>query len=160
MCCVAVAVADDQTVYVTGGYPKKAMLAIRADGTGNVTDTHLSWQSDNKASYVPSPLLYAGLIYVVNDSGLYRCYDAKTGQVLSEKKLEGGFYSSPVLADGKIYLFNKSGRSYVLRASQGLDTLAENNLPHGVFATPAICDSRIYVRTLNNTLYCLAERSK
>jgi outer membrane protein assembly factor BamB len=160
MCCVAVAVADDQTVYVTGGYPKKAMLAIRADGTGNVTDTHLSWQSDNKASYVPSPLLYAGLIYVVNDGGLYRCYDAKTGHVLSEKTLEGGFYSSPVLADGKIYLFNKTGKGYVSSASQGLDILAENDLPHGVFATPAICDSRIYLRTLNNTLYCLAEKSK
>ncbi len=157
MCYVAVAVADETTVYATGGYPKKAMLAIKADGTGNVTDTHLSWKSDNKASYVPTPLLHAGLIYVVNDQGLYRCYQAKTGEVLKEKKLKGGFYSSPVLAGGRIYLFNKTGKGYVLKADESLDMLAENDLPEGVFATPVICDSRIYLRTLK-TLYCLEEK--
>lgn len=156
MCYVAVAVADERTVYATGGYPKKAMLAIRADGTGNVTDTHLSWKSDSKASYVPTPLLHAGLIYVVNDNGLYRCYQAETGQVLNEKKLEGGFYSSPVLAGDRIYVFNKTGKGYVIRAGKRLDILAENSLPDGVFATPVICDSRLYLRTLK-TLYCFGE---
>jgi outer membrane protein assembly factor BamB len=156
MCYVAVAVADDTTVYATGGYPKKAMLAIRADGTGNVTDTHLSWTSDNKAGYVPTPLLHAGLIYMVNDKGLYRCYEAKTGKILSEEKLEGGFYSSPVLVGDKIYLFNKTGKGYVIRSGVGLELLAENTLPQGAFATPVICNSRIYLRTLK-TLYCLGK---
>ncbi len=159
MCYVAVAVADDNTVYATGGYPKKAMLAIRADGSGNVTETHVSWRSDNKASYVPTPLLHKDLITVVNDQGLYRCYEAKTGRVLQEKKLEGGYYSSPVLAGDTIYLFNKTGKAYVFKADASLETLAENDLPHGVFATPAICGIRIYLRTLR-TLYCLAETSK
>ena len=132
-------------------------VATRADGAGDVTDTHVAWTSDNKASYVPTPLLHAGLIYVVNDQGLYRCYQAKTGEVLKEKKLKGGFYSSPVLAGDSIYLFNKTGKGYVSKASESLDILAENDLPHGVFATPVICDSRIYLRTLN-TLYCLGEK--
>ena len=157
MCYVAVAVADDKTVYVTGGYPKKAMLAIRADGSGNVTNTHVSWKSDNKASYVPTPLLHQGMIYMVNDRGLYRCYQAETGRVLCETQLDGGFYSSPVLAGDTIYLFNKTGRGYVFRASESLDILAQNDLASGVFATPVICDSRIYLRTLK-ILYCLAEK--
>jgi outer membrane protein assembly factor BamB len=155
MCYVAVVVADQDTVYATGGYPKKAMLAIRADGSGNVTKTHVAWRSDNKASYVPTPMLHDGLITVVNDKGLCRCYEAKTGTVLKEKQLEGGYYSSPVLVGNRIYLFNKTGKGYVLKADSSLDTLAENDLPHGVFATPAICDSRIYLRTLK-ILYCLA----
>lgn len=157
MCYVAVAVADENTVYATGGYPKKAMLAIRADGTGNVTDTHVSWKSDNKASYVPSPLLHEGLIYGVNDQGLYRCYQSKTGEVLHEKKLEGAYYSSPVLAGDKIYLFNKTGKATIFKADQSLEILAQNDLPHGVFATPVICHSRIYLRTLK-TLYCLKQK--
>jgi outer membrane protein assembly factor BamB len=157
MCYVAVAVADKDIVYVTGGYPKKAMLAIRADGAGDVTDTHVAWTSDNKASYVPTPLLHQGMIFVVNDRGLYRCYQAKTGQVLSEKKLDGAYYSSPVLAGDKILLFNKTGKAYIFKADQSLDILAENNLPHGAFATPVVCHNRIYLRSLK-TLYCLGRK--
>ena len=155
MCYVAVAVADDKTVYATGGYPKKALLAIAADGTGNITDTHLTWKSDNKAGYVPSPLLHEGLLYAVNDSGLFRCYETATGKVVWEAQLQGKFYSSPVLVGGRIYVFNRSGQGFVLQAGRSYRCLAENTLAHGVWATPVICRNHIILRTLK-TLYCLA----
>jgi len=154
-CYVAVAVADDKTVYATGGYPKKALLAIAAHGLGKVTDTHLVWKSDNKAGYVSSPLLHEGLLYAVNDKGLFRCYEAATGAVLWEEQLEGRFYSSPVLVNDMIYLFNRTGQGFVLRTGRTYKRLAQNTLAHGVFATPVICRSHIFLRTLK-TFYCLA----
>lgn len=154
LCYVAAAVTDEDTVYATGGYPKKALLAIRADGAGNVTDTHVAWKSDRKAGYVPTPLLHEGLLYAVADNGLMRCYDAADGDILWEQELDAKFYSSPVVVNDTIYVFDRKGKGYVFRTGQAFELLAENTLPEGVFATPVIADSRIYLRTLD-ALYCI-----
>jgi outer membrane protein assembly factor BamB len=154
--CAATVAFDESTVYATGGYPQKALLAIRADGTGDVTKTHLRWKSDRKAGYVPSPLLHRGLLYAVNHKGLLRCYDAASGKVVWEHATQAPFYSSPVLVGDRIYLFDRKGKGYVLKAGRQLKLLATNELPDGAFATPVILNGRIYLRTLAD-LYCLAE---
>jgi outer membrane protein assembly factor BamB len=156
-CYVAVAVADETMVFATGGYPKRALLAIKADGSGNVTDTHLAWQSDDKAGYVSSPLLHQGLLYAVNDKGLFRCYEATTGTILWEEQLEGGFYSSPVLVNDTIYLFNRTGTGFVFQAGRSYKLLAKNTMTEGASATPVISGGRIYLRG-HKRLYCLAKR--
>jgi len=156
-CYVAVASFDEKRVYATGGYPKRSLYAINADGSGNVTDTHLAWKSDRWAGYVPSLLLHDGLIYAVNDEGRLRCYQADSGAVVWEQKLGSKFYSSPVLVDDRIYLFDRKGKGFVLKAGREFTMLAENTLPHGAFATPVICNNRIYIRTLSS-LYCLGKR--
>jgi outer membrane protein assembly factor BamB len=145
-----------QMIYATGGYPGKALLGIRADGSGDVTVTHLVWRSDRKAGYVPSPLLYDGFLYAVSDVGLMRCYDAGSGQVVWEQNLGAPFYSSPVLVGERIYLFDRKGKGYVIKAGDHLEMLAENSLPDGVFATPVICGGRIYLRTLGD-FFCLGK---
>jgi len=142
-------------VYATGGYPGKALLGIRADGSGDVTGTHLVWKSDKKAGYVPSPLISNGLVYAISDVGLMRCYDAASGEVVWEKDLDAPFYSSPVLAAGRIYVFDQEQKGYVVKTGRSFELLAENSLSDGVFATPVICGGRIYLRTLGD-LYCLA----
>jgi len=145
------------TVYATGGYPERALLAIRADGSGDVTDTHLAWKSDKKAGYVPSPLYHNGLIYAVADKGLMRCYDAADGTVVWEEKLGTLFYSSPVLVGDKIYLFDrKQGLGFVMKTGRKYELLATNQLSDGAFATPVITCGRIYLRTLGH-LYCIGE---
>ena len=154
--CAAVVAFDQDTVYVTGGYPQKALLAIRADGAGDVTRTHVRWQSDKKAGYVPSPLLHDGLLYAVSDSGLFRCYDTVNGKVVWEHALKAPFYSSPVLVGDRIYVFDREGKGYVIKAGRQFDLLARNELPDGVFATPVILNGRIYLRTLKD-FYCLGE---
>ncbi len=156
MCCVAVAVADDKMVYATGGFPKKALFAIDASGSGNVTETHLVWKGDDKSPYVPSPLLADGLLYAVNDKGLFRCYEAADGKILWEEKLDGNFYSSPVLVGERIYVFNRKGKGFVLKAGREYELVAENELEQGAFATPVICRGRILLRTME-ALYCLGE---
>ena len=148
---------DKDSVYATGGYPEKALLAIRADGKGNVTRKKLRWKSDRKAGYVPSPLVSDGLVYAVIDKGLMRCYDAKSGKVVWERHLQTPFYSSPVLVGKRIYLFDRKGAGFIIQAGDKFKLLAENKLKDGVFATPVIVGGRIYLRTLGD-LYCITDK--
>ena len=143
------------TVYSTGGYPEKALLAIRADGSGNVTGTHLRWKSDRKAGYVPSPLVAGAFVYAVADKGLMRCYDASSGKVVWERHLQTQFYSSPVLVGERIYLFDRKGKGFIMQAGGTFKILAENTLDDGAFATPVIAGGRIYLRTLGD-FYCIS----
>jgi len=152
--CVATPVTDRTTVYATGGYPGRKLLAIRADGNGDVTQTHVVWSGDAKAGYVPTPLLHHGLLYAVNDQGLLRCYDTQDGHVAWQHDFKTPFYSSPVLANGHLYLFDRQGSGFVVPVGRAFGGVVTNTLPSGVFASPVIVDSRIYLRTLGD-FYCL-----
>ncbi|MEI6783125.1 MAG: PQQ-binding-like beta-propeller repeat protein [Verrucomicrobiota bacterium] len=152
--CAATPVASRDTVYITGGYPQKALLAIRADGADDVTPTHVRWKSDSKAGYVPSPLLQDDLLYAVGDTGLMRCYDSNTGTVIWSHDFKAPFYSSPVLAGNRVYVFDRKGKGYVVAAGRKFELLAVNELPSGAFATPVILGNRIYLRTLGD-FFCL-----
>ena len=154
--CVATPVVDGDTVYATGGYPGRQFIAIRADGKGDVTKSHLTWTSDAKVGYVPTPLLFEGLLYAVADQGLMRCYDAKDGRVLWEQDFKAPFYSSPTLAGNKLYLFDRKGKGYLVPTGRTAGAIVTNELPSGVFATPVFLDHRIYLRTLGD-FYCIGE---
>jgi outer membrane protein assembly factor BamB len=151
----ATAAFGADAIYSTGGNPEKALLAIRADGSGDVTDTHVMWKSDRKAAYVPSPLVSGAFVYAVTDNGLMRCYNAVSGDVVWERHLHSRFYSSPVLVGERIYLFDRKGKGFVMRAGGTFEMLAENALSDGAFATPVIVDGRIYLRTLGD-FYCIS----
>lgn len=155
--CAATAAFNENTIFSTGGYPQKGLLAIRADGAGDVTKSHLRWKSDTKAGYVPSPLLHDGLIYTISDTGLLRCYDAASGKVAWEHALKAPFYSSPVLVGDRIYVFDRKGKGYVFKTGRQFELLAENELAAGVFATPVILGGQIYLRSLRD-FYCLGVR--
>src|SRR5207245_999011 len=114
------------------------LLAIRADGRGDVTSSHVLWHTGKGASYVPSPLYHDGSLYVVNDGGLATCFEAKNGKPLWTGRLEGTFSASPVLAGGLLYVTNEAGRTYVLKIGNSFQVLAKNDLDGSVFATPAI----------------------
>lgn len=155
--CVATAVFDQKTVYATGGYPNRRLMAIRADGTGDVTTSHMTWFVDVKAGYVPSPVLKDGLLYTVTDQGLMRCYNAADGRVLWEQDFKTPFYSSPTLAGNKLYAFDRKGKGYIMPTGSAAGPIVTNALPSGVFATPVILEGRIYLRTLGD-FYCIGEK--
>ena len=152
--CAATATSSRDTVFITGGYPQKALLAIRADGSGDVTHSHVRWKSDAKAGYVPSPLFHEGLLYAVSDVGLMRCYDSANGAIVWSHDFKTPFYSSPVLVGNRIYVFDRKGKGFVLAAGRKFDLLAVSELPQGAFATPVISGNRIYLRTLGD-FFCL-----
>jgi len=141
-------------VYSAVGFPQRNLLCIRADGRGDVTQTHIAWSKKNKMAYVPSLLLADGLLYMVEDGGTASCFEADTGEEVWTAKLQGHFSSSPVLAGGYIYVVNEDGLCFVYKAGRKFDLVGKNDLGDGGFATPVICDSRIYLRTLHH-LYCL-----
>jgi outer membrane protein assembly factor BamB len=107
---------------------------------------------------LPSPLLYRGVLYMVNDGGIVTALDPATGTVLRQRRLQeavDSYYASPVAGDGKIVLASESGKVSVLQAGAGLDVLALNDLEDRVYATPAIAGGRIYLRT-HAALYCFS----
>ena len=155
--CAATCAFNNEMIFATAGHPQHALFGIRADGTGNVTETHIAWRSDRKAGYVPSPLYANGLVYAVSDKGLFRCYDARNGKVIWEQRMKASFYSSPVLVGDKLYVFGRKGKGFVLAAGRECKLLATNTLPHGVNATPVILDNKIYLRSLVD-FYCIGKK--
>jgi outer membrane protein assembly factor BamB len=153
------AACGDGIVFATGGFPEKELLAIRADGRGDVTKTHLLWKTNKGVTYVPSPLYHEGRLYVVNDGGVATCYEGKTGKEVWQDRLPGAFSSSPILVGDRIYVTSEVGKTFVLKAGGKFELIATNDLGDGGFATPAVCGGRIFLRT-SQFLYCIGSRER
>jgi hypothetical protein len=146
----------EDLVYASGGYPEKEILCIRADGSGDVTDSRIVWRATRGVAYVPSPLLHTGRLFVVDDGGVVTCFAAATGEVIWRERLRGSFSASPTVAGENIYAVNEDGTTFVFKAADRFELLAENELGAGGFASPVICGGRIYLRS-SDTLYCIGE---
>lgn len=145
---------SDKLVFSSGGYPEKALLAIRPNGSGDVTRSHVAWRAAKGVTYVPSPLFHAGKLYVVSDDSIASCFDAATGKQLWQERLDGGFSSSPVLAGDHLFVTNEAGKTFVLKTGSKFEVTAQNDLGDGGFATPAVCGGQIFLRT-GTSLYCI-----
>jgi hypothetical protein len=152
------AACSDTLVFATGGFPEKAILAIRADGTGDVTESHVVWRTNKGVTYVPSPLHNDGCLYVVADDGVATCFQAATGKQVWQHRLAGAFTSSPVLVGDLLLATNESGKTFVLRTGQKFKLVAANELDGGILATPAVCGGQIFIRT-DHDLYCIGRPS-
>lgn len=149
---------SDGMIYVGSKY--KPYLAVRAGGSGDVTKTHVAWTFANGPD-VPTPVIDGDLLYIVRDNGVVFCLDKKTGQeVYGQQRLKAGTYSSsPVLADGKIYVTNEEGTTTVFKTGPKFEILAENALSDYCLSSPAISDGQIFIRTAQH-LFCIGARNK
>ncbi|MFA6544656.1 MAG: PQQ-binding-like beta-propeller repeat protein [Limisphaerales bacterium] len=134
-------------IFLSSGYDKPVLMAIRADGKGDVTDTHIAWKLEKGAPHTPSPLLVGNELYVVSDAGIASCLDAKTGQVHWSERVGGNYSASPLLADGKIYLQNETGAGIVLKPGKTFEKLAENPIGERVLASYAVTDGAFFIRS-------------
>ena len=141
---------------VIDGRPQ--LWAVRVDGTGDITASHVLWKLTSHLGFMPSPLLVGMELYLLSDDGFLTCVEAATGKTLNKLRLGGNFAASPVHADGRIYCFGRDGRTIVLQAGPALNKLAENQLDGPVFASPACVDAALFLRT-DTHLYRLGERS-
>lgn len=141
-------VANKDTVFITTGYMKPQLLAIRLGGTGNVTKSHLLWKEEARVPANPSLLLVGDELYMVSDKGVASCLDQQTGKTLWTKRLSGDFWASPFDADGKIYFCSEQGKVTVLKAGKDSEILATNEFPEEIFATPAVSGEALYLRTV------------
>jgi outer membrane protein assembly factor BamB len=137
----------------------KPLLAIKAGGRGDVTQTHRLWSFANGPD-VPTPVTDGKYFYVVDDRGVMWCLDAKTGQAIwGPQRIKSGTYSSsPTLADGKIYITNEDGVTTVLKAGPKFEVIGENDLADYCLSTPAISDGQVFIRT-TQYLYCIGKRA-
>lgn len=143
----------DNTVYVTGGYPKPYIaMGIRADGNGDVDDTHVLWTNKRAMSYVPSPLYVDGLLYVLNDDGIITCLDAADGKPVWSQRLGGDYSSSPLLLGDRIVLCSEQGLVITIATGRKFQKLGELELPNGMWATPAAGPDGVYIRTLKQLI--------
>ncbi len=134
-------------VFVSSGYDRPTLYAIRADGQGNVTETHVAWTLNRNAPHNPSPLLVGDELYVVSDHGVAMCVDARSGEVHWQQRLGGNFSASPVYGDGKIYFLNEAGATTVIAPGKKYQELAVNTLPGRTLATPALVQGAVFLRT-------------
>jgi len=127
-------------------------LAIRPGGQGDVTTTHVVWQTARGAPFVPSPIVYGDYLYTINDmASVVTCFDARTGNVMWQERLgrpsREGFSASPVAFGGKVFFTNDTGETFVLRAGPAFELLHTNDIGARTLASPALVDGRWYVRT-------------
>ena len=140
-------VAGHGLVYYTTGFNTGQVLAVRADGRGDVTETHVAWRSTRGAPKKPSLLLRDDLLYMVNDNGVLTCLDAKSGAEVWTGRLNQSYSASPIAAGNRIYFFGEDGKATVIEAGRAFKVIAENTLDDGFMATPAIDGGALYVRT-------------
>ena len=145
-------------VFIATGFQQPTLLAVRADGAGDVTKTHVAWTLRRGAPLTPSPLLVGDELYVVNDGGIAQCLDAKTGEVRWIQRLGGGDYSaSPLFADGHIYFLSEGGVATVIAPGKEFRRLATNTVEGGTLASMAVSGQSFFVRT-DTHLYRIAEK--
>ena len=139
-------------IFSFGGSSEKRAMAVRLGGRGNVTQTHVAWRNERAMPYVPTPLLVDDYLHVVNDMGIYSCVEAKTGKMVSQSRSLGSVYSSPVMADNRIYFFEDTGACSVIENKPQFQLVARNELGEDTFCTPAIADHSLFVRTKTRLL--------
>jgi outer membrane protein assembly factor BamB len=146
-------------VYATSGFRGSALYAIQLGQTGNLEGSDaIVWSHDRSTPYVPTPLLYDGLLYfVASNNGILSCLDAKTGEPhFDAERLEGirGIYASPVGAADRVYVLGRDGTCLVLKKGPTLEVLATNKLDDNTDASIALVGRDLFIRG-HKTLYCL-----
>jgi outer membrane protein assembly factor BamB len=137
---------------------ENGLLAITVGGQGNMSQ-NVRWKYQRPVPQVPSTLLYQDVLFMVNDSGILISFDPVTGRVIKQGRLKGAtdkYFSSPVGADGKVWLVSQDGTVSVVKAIGEWEVLAVNALGDECYATPAIANARLYVRT-QGLLYCFGQ---
>lgn len=147
-------VFHDGVIYMSRGYRSGPYMAVRPGGRGDVTKSHVVWESGTGAPYISSLVFHEGLIYMATDVGAISVVDAETGQRVWQQRLDGIFSASPVAGDGKIYFVSETGETIVVQAGRTPTVLARNDLGERAIASPAIAGSRIFIRT-DGHVFCI-----
>jgi outer membrane protein assembly factor BamB len=144
-------------LFVSSAFDRPVVYAIRPDGKGDVTDTHVAWSINKGAPNTPSPLLVGSELYFVSDSGIMTSADAKSGKVHWQERVGGNYSASPVFADGKIFVQSEEGVGSVLQTGKVFKVLATNDVKERTLASYALDDGAIFIRTANHLFRIRAE---
>lgn len=139
--------AGDGLLFLNTGFMPTRLLAVKADGEGDVTDTNIVWSHRRAVPAMSSPVLVGGRIFMVSDDGIASCIESRTGKSLWRKRIGGKHCASPIHAEGRIYFFDRDGRTLVVAADRKYRKLAANELAQGFMASPAVVGNALFLRT-------------
>ena len=149
-------VTKDLVIVASGRAPERPIFAIRPGGSGDITPAadaastrHVPWRKTGRGSYMPTPLIYHDVLYVLSNAGLFDAYRAADGEEVYRQRVEhggSGFSASPVAASDRIYLSSEDGDVFVIRAGATFELLAKNPMGEPLMATPAIAGHTLFVR--------------
>ena len=134
------------------------LWAVRPDGHGVVTDTHVVWKYKRGVPRRPSVLLVDDLLFMVDDGGVATCVEAKTGNQVWKERLGGDYSASPIYGGGKVYFFDQDGKATIVKASREYQVVAVNRLEDGFMASPAVSGGALFLRT-KSALYRIEQYS-
>ena len=138
-------------LFTATGFDHPTVLAIKPAGArGDVTQTHIAWTLRKGAPNTPSLLVAGDELYLVADSGVATCADARSGEIHWNERLGGNFSASPVCAEGRIYFQNEAGVGFVVKRGKTFTLLAENDLAEGTLASHAVADNALFIRSESN----------
>jgi outer membrane protein assembly factor BamB len=138
--------------FVTTDYVTLAAIRLSGDQAGTI-----AWQSAEELPDVSSPLAVDGLLFVASGAGVISCYDAATGKLHWRQETEEGYYASPVVAAGRVYLTDRKGKTHIFAAAPVYTPVAECAMGEPVVGTPAIAGGRLYLRSVDH-LYCIGTK--
>lgn len=145
-------------LYMSGGFPEHHLMAIRPDGSGNVTDSHVQWHTNKGVAYVPSPIVEGGYLLIVSDSGIGHCFDAKTGEIAWEERMKE-HHASLASAEGNVYFLNDFGTLRTVKPGAKYECVAQSEIGEKIFASPALSDGQLFIRG-EKTLLCAGKPGK
>ncbi len=147
---------DDFIVVASGRRPERPIFVVRPGARGDITPTggqtsndDVVWSSQGRGPYMPTPLIYGDELYVLGNNGVFDAYELSSGREIYRVRLPhlgSGFSSSPVAADGRIYICSEDGEMLVLRAGGSYEHIATNSMGELLMATPALSEGMMYVR--------------
>ncbi len=146
-------------VYIATGFQQPTLIAVRADGAGDVTKSHIAWTLSRSAPLTPSPLLVGDELFLVNDMGIATCVDARTGAMHWQQRLGGDYSASPVAAAGRIYFQAEQGVTTVIAPGKEFRRLALNRLDGTTLASMAVAGGALFLRS-DTHLYKIQERAE
>ncbi len=140
-------VFDNGQAYFVSGLSKTELFAVKVDGHGDVTDTHVAWRRKTHIGKFSSPILVDGLIYSAAEQSFVTCLDSATGEVVWTERIGGTYEASPIYADGRLYFFDTQGAATVIKPGRACDIVATNKLDSGLMASPSVAGKAFYIRT-------------
>jgi outer membrane protein assembly factor BamB len=146
-------------VFIATGFNSPTLIAVRPDGRGDVTRSHIAWTVSRGAPYTPSPLLVDTRLYYVSDTGVLTCADAPSGRILWQQRLGGNYSASPIYAEGRIYYSSEEGVTTVIGGGPTFQKLAVNTLDEPTLASIAVSGGAMFIRSEGH-LYKVAKTEK
>jgi outer membrane protein assembly factor BamB len=158
---------EDLIVVASGRRPEAPIFVVRAGASGDITlakgssgSDEVAWSRQQRGSYMPTPLIYGGLLYVLGNQGIIDCYELRSGTEVYRQRIAhqgGGFSASPVASDGRIYLPSEDGDIFVVRAGKEFALLSTNPMGERVMATPALAGGKMFIRG-ERTLFAIGRQ--